>query len=357
MSKKPLLVAVDGGSGNIALRYFDDKGQLHTHIQPSLVRRGQMNTGNAMSSSTWSVKDGSVYSVVTTGRKAELINTCDPLYQTSDAHRVLVIDALCKAGLAGRDVILADTLPASQYYADNGINTALIARKQASLKEPVINSSGTVKAPRVLDVLVYPESVPVYISCKFSDYEGTENPDFEGMENVIIIDIGRFTCDITRLDKDNDIVDRTTSENGIHRMVERLHELLQEEETKLGLSEVVEFSSVTLDSIIKNGFVGSAAPRLADKRIYVEKLIQQAANELAVDIRNDLRDVIYSTKEIDALIIGGGGANWLGGKLPHIPNLFEDWADFVYIPDNPEEAVSRGVHLLMLDEPSVNPEE
>lgn len=357
MSKKPLLIAVDGGSGNIALRYFDDKGELRKFIQPSLVRRGQLNTGNAMSSSTWSVKDGSVYSVVTTGKKAELINTCDPVYQTSDAHRVLVMDALCKAGLGGRDVILADTLPASQYYADNGINHALIARKQASLKEQVKNSSGNVNAPHVIEVLVYPESVPVYVSCKFVDYNGTENPEFEGIVHVIIIDIGRFTCDITRLDQNNNIVSRVTSENGTHRMVERLHELLQENETKLGLSEVAEYSFVTLHNIIEHGFVGSAAPRLADKRIDVTDLILQAAKELAADIRNDLRDIVYSVKEVDGLIIGGGGANWLGGKLPHVPNQFGEWADFVYIPENPEEAVSRGVHLLMLDEPSINPEE
>lgn len=71
-----------------------------------------------------------IYSVTNDATSIELVNTCDPEYQLSPANRVLVLNALSRAGLGGRDVVLADTLPADQYYGDNGINKVRIEAKK-----------------------------------------------------------------------------------------------------------------------------------------------------------------------------------------------------------------------------------
>ncbi|PLR29427.1 hypothetical protein CYR55_22780 [Chimaeribacter californicus] len=347
--QNPVFVAVDGGSGNVALRYMDHNHQLKTFISPSLVRRGLQQQGTQESTSTWCTSQGEYFSVTKDATGIELVNTCDPSYQISDAHRVLVIDALVKAGLSGRDVVIADTLPADQFYGDNGINTARIAAKRKSLMQPVKNYARGIVPPVVRQVVVYPEAVTAYVSATVLA-DGTDNPVFKGIQRCIIVDLGRFTCDIALVNGELDILKRKTTEHGIHTMIMRLHHLLQEHQEALNLPEAKELSLASLDGIIERGYVGSQAESRKALRRDITHLVQQAARELADQIRMDIRELHRNMLDIDMLLFVGGGANWLGGKLSYLPDFSKEWHDFTYIPDEPEFAVVRGVHLLMQDE-------
>lgn len=345
--KHPVLVAVDGGSGNIAVRYTKEDGNVHQFLMRSVVRRGHLQQGSRESNSTWQTADGEIYSVTSTGSKMELIDTCDPAYQISAANRVLVIDALVKAGLADRDIILADTLPADQFYGENGIDTARIEAKKASLMQPVTSYTGKVKAPRIKEVRIFPEAVPAFVSASIRD-DGTNEPEMDHTGNTIVVDIGRFTCDIAVLDAHNDVIGRATTENGIHVMIKRLQALLIENEADLGVEETKEISPAALDDIIRNGYIGPTAEARKHLRTSIEHLATTAAKELSDRIREDVRALHRSLADIEVLLVVGGGANWLGGKLSYLPNFAEGWhpKGLVFIPEEPEMAVVRGVHIL-----------
>lgn len=350
--KHPILVAVDGGSGNIAVRYSLPDGEVKSFLMRSVIRRGNLQQGNKESLSTWRTGDDQVFSVTSTGSRMDLVDTCDPQYQISDANRVLIIDALVKAGLEDVDIILADTLPANQYYgAGKTVDQKRINAKKESLMQPVSSYSGKVKPPRIVEVKIWPEAVPAFVSASFND-DGTPNEALEGVQYSIVVDIGRFTCDIAMLDPNDEVIDRLTTENGIHVMLNRFQELLEQEEEKLGINEAREISPAALDTIINNGFIGSAIKAMEKKRINIQHLALKAASELSERIKEDIRSMHRNLSDIDCLLVVGGGANWLGGKLDYMPNFAESWFPngFVYIPENPELAVVRGVHLLAAGE-------
>ncbi|QCR38770.1 ParM/StbA family protein [Nissabacter sp. SGAir0207] len=345
-NQTPVFVAMDGGSGNISMRFTNDRGEVINIITPSLVRRGRLQHGMNESTSTWKTQSGELFSVTDDGTSMELVNTCDPEYQLSDANRVLVLNAVAQAGLGGRPVVIGDTLPAVQYYGGNGIDTARIEAKRRNLMQPITNYSGELKAPIVKKVLVFPEAVTAYVSASTLP-DGSEHPEFEGVKRSIIIDLGRFTCDIAIVNEHLKVLSCKTTEHGIHVMIDRLHLLLQEHAEEIGLTNAHEIQKSALDEIIRQGYIGSRAESRKHLRRDITKYVEQAAMELATQIREDIRSVLHNMLSIDMLLFVGGGANWLGGKLSYLPNLAEAWHDFVFVPDHPELAVTDGVHILM----------
>ncbi|MDE1480256.1 plasmid segregation protein ParM [Xenorhabdus bovienii] len=353
--QQPILVAVDAGSGNIAVR-FERDGKAENHIIPSRVQQGNAHSMALDAVTVWKTAGDNgedvVFSVVTGGD--ELVNTCDPSYQISPAHRVLVINALAQLGLGGQDIILADTLPINQFYSDSGvIDQKRIDAKRNSLMKPVKNVSGKQEAPRILDVMVYPEGVPAYVSASV-DTEMNPNPALEGAEKILIVDVGRFTDNIVELDKNYQIVRRGTFEHGVHIMLSRVHALLQEQAEELHIPEPKEIHIESIDMFIRQGYIGSRLKSLEDKRIKIGSVVQQAANEHADIIRSDIRNVRRNLSDLDVLILVGGGGNLLGGKLEYLADCTTEWGCPVYVPDNPEFAAVRGVHMaLQADEEQI----
>lgn len=351
MSKNPILVAIDGGSGNIAIRFNKD-GKTISQISPALVRAGNLQTGAVESGTSWVTLGASgqqeTYSVIKSGDNT--VNTCDPAYQTSAAHRVLVVNALAAAGLGGQDVIIADTLPADQFYAGDGkIDSARIQAKKDSLMMPVSNYTGAILPPRIVDVKVYPEAVPAYYSAYFLP-DGNVNPIFDAIRTAIVVDVGRFTCDIAVINSDYQVVHRRTSEKGVHIMLQRLHVLIQENQAALGIKEAKEISLGAMDDIVRQGYIGSRIEAFASRRKDVRHLIAQAASELAEIIREEVRQAHRNLADVDVMLVVGGGANYIGGNLPHLEDYTANWESPVIIPEEPEYAIVRGVHISMLQE-------
>ncbi|MEG1113244.1 MAG: ParM/StbA family protein [Hafnia sp.] len=344
MTKKNYtFVAVDAGSGNVALT-FERDGKMETYVTPSLIRAGSQQTLASETSSSWLTNDdGRERSYVVVNKGTDLVDTCDPDYQVSAAHRVLVNEALVRAGLADTDVILAETLPVNQFYSDIGkIDRARTKAKADNLLMPVRNYSADILPPRIAHVEVFPEAVPAVISAQ-SDF-----PDLQQAESILVVDLGRFTCDMAVVDKDLQVISRRTSENGIHRMIERVYALLQEFESTSGKSiDAKSLNIESIDTIIRQGYIGSRLEAARSKRIDVSSVISQAAGELAEIIRADIRKVHRNMLDIDALLLVGGGANYIGGRLHGMPDYTADWHDLVFIPEYPETSIVRGVYFAL----------
>lgn len=344
MSKKNyVFVAVDAGSGNVALT-FERDGKMETYVTPSLVRSGSQQTLASETSSSWLTTDnGRERSYVVVNKGTDLVDTCDPDYQVSAAHRVLVNEALVRAGLDGADVILAETLPVNQFYSDIGkIDRVRTKAKADNLLIPVRNYNADIQPPRIAHVEVFPEAVPAVISAQ-ADFS-----ELLQAESILVVDLGRFTCDMAVVDKDLQVISRRTTENGIHRMIERVYALLQEFEATSGKNINAKSLNIeSIDTIIRQGFIGSRLESARSKRIDVSGVISQAASELAEIIRADIRKVHRNMLDIDALLLVGGGANYIGGRLHGMPDYTADWHDLVFIPEYPETSIVRGVYFAL----------
>ncbi|MDT0178161.1 ParM/StbA family protein [Enterobacter sp. BRE11] len=341
-----VLVAVDAGSGNVALTYVDEAtGKWITSVTPSLIHEGHQQTFAGESLSTWLTTDTSgkerAYTVMKKGY--DLYDTCDPDYQVSPAHRVLITDALFRAGLGGRDVIIGETLPVNQFYSAVGvINEARIKEKVDSLKTPVTNFRDGSEPARIVHVEVFPEAVPAVVSAQ-ADF-----PELVNAESTLVIDLGRFTCDIAVVDSELMPVRKASYEHGVQKMIERVHALLPELETKLGKSFGASDLSVdSIDAIIRQGYIGSRLESAKDKRIDITGVVNQAAQELADKIWQDVRALHRNTRDIDAVLVVGGGANYIAGKMPGLTDHTADWHDVVVVPENPEMAIARGVYMAL----------
>jgi len=343
---KAVLVAVDAGSGNIALSFLDEAtGKIKTSVTPALVHEGHQQTLATESQSSWHTTDAQgkerTYTVMNAGY--DLYDTCDPDYQVSAAHRVLVNDALVRAGLGGRDIILGETLPVSQFYSAAGnINEARIKQKADSLKTRVENINDSIKAANIIHVEIYPEAVPAILTAQ------ADLPELADAEKTLVIDLGRFTCDIALVDSDLMPIRRSGFEHGVQTMIKRVHTLLIEFEKTLDKSfNASDLSLDSVDAIIRQGYIGSRLERAKDKRINVLPVIDQAAAELAETIMKDVRALHRNTNDIDVVLVVGGGANYIAGKLPGLTDHTADWHDVVVVPDNPEMAIVRGVHMAL----------
>ncbi|HCD1268083.1 ParM/StbA family protein [Citrobacter freundii] len=346
---KPILVAIDGGSGNIAIS-FALNGELKTASIPSRIRIGNTQAYDSETNTTWRTVDAfgeeQLYSVVNRG--VDLVDTCDPDYQVSAAHRVLVINALSQMGLGGKDIIIGETLPADQYYAaDGGLNYARIEAKKASLMTPVVNHSKQLKAPNILGVKVYPEAVPAVFSASVLP-DGSFDPRFERVRSKLVVDIGHFTCDIAYLDEDNNVVRKHTSENGVHILLKDIHAMLQNDAKELGIKDPKSISLDAIDRFIRDkgrivsGWDDSESVNLIP---YIEKATSNLTHRIKTDIRACWRDLT----EVDVMLAVGGGANYVGGTLPYMKgrDLRAAWERPVFIPAYPEFAIVRGVYLSM----------
>ena len=347
-NNKAVLVAVDAGSGNVTIAY-EEKGKWVSRITPSLVEVGHQQSMSSNASSIWLTEgDYGKETAYTVGKKGftDLYDTCDPDYQISAPHRVLVHECLRRAGIVDCDVILGETLPIGQYYSGNGvINQARIDKKVASLKKPVRNYSGDVQPARIKHVQVFPEAIPAILAAQ------TEFPELEEeAQTILVVDIGRFTCDIAIVDEELVPIKKASFEHGIQKMINRVRVLLQEFEISTGRSfNAEEIPPGAIDDIIRQGYIGSRLEAAKAKRIDVTSVINQAAGELAAEIWRDVRSLLRNAIAVDAVLVVGGGANYLAGRQEGLTDFTADWHDVVMVPENPEEANARGVFIALMD--------
>lgn len=338
------LVAIDDGSGNIAYSYIDQNGQVSEGYKPSIIEKGIHFGVSGVSSSAWKCENGETYTVRKASSNPE--NTCYREYQISSHNRVLVNDTLASAGLGGVNMIIGCTIPTEQYYnkgdAISPINTALIESKKASLLSPVVSHSGVYSAPIFDDILVFPEAIPAYVSVAIGD-DGCIKEEYANDTKTLVVDLGQFSDDIALVGEGFEVIDYSTGDNGVHKMIKHFHTLINRNADGLGLSATQALSQTDLRDIISLGYIGSTSNQesAVAARIDVSALVDEAAQYLADLVYGDIMRLTDSNlSTITRIVFVGGGANWLGEHA-------KKWFHTVDVPAEPEMAIVRGVRILL----------
>ncbi|HIF9347049.1 TPA: plasmid segregation protein ParM domain-containing protein [Photobacterium damselae] len=342
--RKPLLVAIDDGSGNMAHCFEDTKGVIYDGKAVScVVPKVLPSLTSGIIETAWET-EGKSFTV--TRSSAEAVNTCNKDYQLSSANRILVHNTIATAGLNDHPVYLGVTLPTEQFYnrgSDNIINDERIESKKANLLIPSTNISGVYQSPNIVGVKVYPEAIPAYVYCSALP-DGTPNPDYPEEHTTLVIDLGRYTCDMAVITTGYSVIDYLTTENGVQKLVDKFKVLLHQNSAALGLHDISAFSSTNIDQIIDLGFIGSTleSTQAIKARKDVSSLVQESKEYLAELVLNDATTLMKGDfSMLTRIVFVGGGANWL-------KEISQDWYHTVDIPDEPEMAVVRGTHAMLL---------
>lgn len=344
MSKKQqlLAIAIDDGSGNIATHHTDVTGKVIESIAPSCVVPRVLSDLTAnVSSQAWKTQDGGSFSV--TISDANQINTCTKDYQLSVANRVLVHNAISKL-VDDQPVHLGCTLPTAQFYTgDNDHPIALdrIEDKRVNLMKSITNISGEAVSPIIDGITVYPEAIPAYVYCS-QDENGNIAEDYPEEHTTLVVDLGRFTCDMAIVSTGYQISGYKTTENGVHKLTDYLLTLLNRNAISLGLSDTESYSEDQIKHIINRGYIGSNSEK--DSAIAARKdvtpLITEAKEHLSSILFADMKELVKDFNMLTRIIFVGGGANWLEEQS-------NQWFHTVDIPTNPEMAIVRGTYLML----------
>lgn len=334
-------MAIDDGSGNMASRYIDESGIAHESTSPScVVPKILADLSGGISDRAWQTSEGNCFTVAPAS--PEQVNTCTKDYQLSEANRVLVHDAIAQSGIGNTPVYLGVTLPTSQFYTGddtNPINKARIQAKRENILQTVTNYTGNYPSPNVVGALVYPEAIPAYVYC----VQSSENPDEYPEDHLtLVVDLGRFTCDIALIGTGYQVIDFATTEHGVYKLVDKFKQLMTRHSAELNLSDLSGFSDHLIDQIIELGYIGSTleTPSAIAARKDVSALVQEAKEFLAGLIIADMKNIAPDFSTLTRIVFVGGGANWLS-------EIAQDWYHTVTIPEQPEMAIVRGTHLML----------
>lgn len=340
------VVAVDDGSGNIAMIYEDEAGEYNELIMPSLVEAGVAATFGETPVQAW-VVGGNEYTVNPSTTKP--LSTLDPDYQVGEVSRVLVNDILVKSGLGGKPCVIGCTIPVNQYYlpADtDGDRTdhARIQEKQASLLSKIESFQGIFTPPEILHVEVYPECLTAYVYCAVAVQERKKmGDDPDGAHTTLIVDLGEFTADFAILETGYKIDRYATYEHGIHKMISFFRSMILRDARSLGLPDVSSMPIKYFKLAIERGYIGSPSdsPAAIAARVDVTPYIERAANKLNELLLADIREVTRGQLiSMTRVVFVGGGANLLREQA-------REWCHTVVIPEEPELAVVRGMHIML----------
>ncbi|MEC6833024.1 ParM/StbA family protein [Photobacterium toruni] len=343
-NQHPVLMAIDDGSGNIATRLLKGNGEaFETKTISCIVDKVLPALDSGISSEAWET-NGKQFTVVKTS--TDSLNTCSKDYQLSDMNRVLVHNAIATT-VGEHPVYLGVTLPTEQFYnrgSDDIINSSRIEAKRQNIMIECNNVSGMYPKANIVGVKVYPEAIPAYVYCSVND-DGSANAAYPEEHTTLIIDLGRYTCDLAIISTGYAVTDYMTTDHGVQKLVDKFKVLLQQNSKELGLSDISAFSQTYVDQVIDLGYIGSTleTPNAIAARKDVTHLVQQAKeylNELVLADAMALCKNDFSM--LTRIVFVGGGANWLN-------ELSQQWFHTVDIPTNPEMAVVRGTHKMLIN--------
>ncbi|MCG3884150.1 ParM/StbA family protein [Photobacterium leiognathi] len=345
MSKQtPVLMAIDDGSGNIATRLLKGNGEAYeTKTMSCIVDKVLPALDSGISAEAWET-NGKQFTVVKTS--TDSLNTCSKDYQLSDMNRVLVHNAIATT-VGDHPVYLGVTLPTEQFYnrgSDDIINEDRIEAKRQNILKACNNVSGMYPQANIAGVKVYPEAIPAYVYCSVNE-DGTANAAYPEEHTTLIVDLGRYTCDLAIISTGYAVTDYMTTDHGVQKLVDKFKVLLQQHSKELELSDISAFSQTYIDQVIDLGYIGSTldTPNAIAARKDVTALIQQAKEYLNDLVLSDAKALCKNDfSMLTRIVFVGGGANWLN-------ELSQQWFHTVDIPANPEMAVVRGTHKMLVN--------
>lgn len=249
-------------------------------------------------------------------------------YPKSELNRVLVHDALRRAGLGGRNVRICTGLPVSYYYLANGEkNQTLIDAKVANLTKRV--SYGDTPLANIVENFVTTEAVASFLD-QLMDLDGNQSPEYEAMTDLPIgvIDVGGKTtdCAVVLPGMNVDINRSGSNDVGVLQLVEAVSTRLR---AKLGLDSPMAIT--TIEKALQTGTI-----RLYGKEQSVAEIVNEEKERLAEQIMNAVRTKVGSGADLDHVLFVGGGAVVLHEQLKrHYPHA--------KVPKDPVFANARGM--------------
>lgn len=180
------IIVADDGSTSVKLAWFEDK-ELKTKTVSNSAEygRGFGDEGDK----TFTVENEQ--EPITFFEAARSIRSKTERYQY-DAHSVAAIHhALHEAGFEGEKLVIAATLPLSQFYKNGRKNEENIQRKKDNILRQVLPEQG--KGNTIQEVKVFPEGIP---ACMLKLVGPRGAPKVEDDELTFLADMGGTTLDL-----------------------------------------------------------------------------------------------------------------------------------------------------------------
>lgn len=325
----PMYAGVD--DGHYSIKVFTESGKMV--CIPSRAAMGRhlisWQGGDDENAGFYNTDEGMSYTVNEYLQKYEDTRFKD--YPKSTLNRVLVHHALNKAGLGGKQVVIATGLPVSYYYfADGQKNETLITAKVDSLGKQV--TSGTVPMSSIIRNFVATEAIAAYFD-QLMDIEGNPTAEYEMFKNstVGVIDIGGKTTDCAIIYPGGSHVDASrsgSSDTGVLQLNDAVEARLR---AKYDLDNV---PPKMIEMAITSNEV-----KVAGEIHNVEDIVLYEKERLAEQIMIGVRTKIGSGKDLDIVLFVGGGAIVMRDQLSkHYPHS--------RFPEQPEFANARGMYKI-----------
>ena len=306
------LIAIDDGSSAIKWVTKDNSDMFNSIVEPSLCYTAGGDRPAPYSyrihSAEYSVTDNARDAIDTTGRQ----------YQTSKVNRVLVHEAIRRAGLTG-DVAVAVTLPVSMCIGPQSQQNK--DEKRDNLKRPIYAADGRELA-NIVDVYVYPEG---YCGALHALGNGADG-------DILAIDIGGYTTDITQVSASGDLAAFTSIDNGT---IQHAQELAKEIQRVNGGSTPAPL----------NLAMGVLTGRLSRPEHDYSQTVKSMITELAANAFRHARE-ITDPAYVSKYVFLGGGARLL-------PGVISDSDGKTMIPEEPELANVKAVFAMASDKVAI----
>lgn len=321
---KPVYVGVDDGHSEIKL--FTETGEYLSF--PSRIKTSHEVISGVGEDTLglYTTEEGNKFTVSIHLTSAD--DTRFDGYPTSEMNRVLVHHALLQAGFSGRDVIVATGLPVRHtYFTDGSKNSELITAKSINIAKGV--SSANTPMAKILKNTVETEAIAAYVD-QILDMDGSPSAQMDDFENeyVGVIDVGGRTTDCIVVYPGGSGIDAARSGSADAGFL-KIHETVASRlKLKFGLNHLAES---IVDSAVRTG-----ALRVAGQKHDVTDIVDAEKKVFAQEIAAFVRTKIGSGRDLNVLLLVGGGALAMREQLlemfPHAT-----------IPKNPEFANARGM--------------
>lgn len=322
----PILVGIDDGFACTNLVGNDQELVIRTTIRQGMHGVGNMD-GMGSADGAFMV-DGNMYTI---GDDMDGENTRFDSYPGSALNRVAIHQALLRAGLGGKDVVIATGLPVTSFYDHTGtINMEGVEKKRELLKGKVETVSGEPTA-NIIDNVVCSEAVAAFLDYVL-DMDGNQIKDRATKGFVGVVDIGGRTTDCAWICPPNRI-DHSHS-GTINLGVLDVMDMVNAEMNKV--MPIGRCSRPTLERAIRNR---EWRPCNINRDEAINAIVDNALNVISERISREIERQFGIGAELEKIIFVGGGAALMpqvAAKFPH-----------AFVPEKPEFANARGMYKFL----------
>ena len=307
-------IVIDEGSSQIKVCWFED-GIQEMVIPSRIVEGARLKDGGVYHDGAYDV-NGAEYTVASHFDGAIRTNT--EQYQISEYNRVLVHEALRKAGFGGESLTVYTTLPISDFFGVKPRNDALIAKKKKNLMQPLVNMAGH-SLSKITDCKVWPEAIPAWLDLMINE-QGGEALEVDESYKIMIVDIGGTTSDLTIIDGNGGLQEFTSVRKGVFNIAENLTSDLEKE-----------FSRRRIEA----HQIDKALRESSFAKTDISKQIEKACRPVVRDIHLEMVKFARESSNLDAVVYVGGGAALIAKPLA------KEYGGHTIIGD--EMSIARGI--------------